>query len=159
MLTSEERRAMIGEIRRLPALVAETIKGMNDAQLDTPYGDGKWTARQVVHHLADSHMNGYGRMKLLLTENNPTVKTYDQEAWASTADVLAFPVASSLSILEGLHTRWAKLMESLSESDWQRTGNHPEHGPISIEWILKIYSGHGVSHMGKIADLRRAKGW
>jgi hypothetical protein len=159
MPTSEQRNAMIDRISRLPALVRETIKDMSDAQLDTPYGPGKWTARQVVHHLADSHLNGYARMKVILTEDRPTLKTYDQVAWAKTADVVAQPVESSIQILDGLHHRWTVLLQSLADSDWGRAAKHPEHGDISLDWLLEIYASHGEKHMQKIADLRARHGW
>jgi len=104
MLTAIERQEMISNIQQLPAQVESAIKGLDDQQLDTPYRDGGWTSRQVVHHLADSHLNAFIRMKLILTENHPTLKPYDQDAWANLADVKQ-PVHSSISILRGLHER------------------------------------------------------
>lgn len=150
---------MIEKIRRLPEQVEAAVSGLNDEQLDTPYGPGKWTARQVVHHLADSHMNAYIRMKLVLSEEHPTLKTYNQEDWAKFVDAASIPVDSSLAILRGLQHRMAVLLENAADNDWSRGANHPERGNITLEDLLKIYSRHGENHVGQITGLRQARGW
>ena len=152
MPTADERRELIARLRKLPAAAAETAERLGDAGLDEPYRAGGWTARQVIHHLADSHMNGFIRMKLVLTEEKPTLKPYDQEAWSMLADA-AQPLGTSLLILEGLHARWALLLESLPESSWQRSAIHPEIGEITLDDLLATYAGHGEKHLNQIAGL------
>jgi len=158
VLSSAERTDRINKIRILPELVEAAIAGLNDQQLDTPYRDGGWTVRQVVHHLADSHMNAVVRTRLILAENNPPLKGYDQEVWAELPDV-RMPVNASLAIIRGLHARWATLFESIPETAWTRTGLHTENGEMSVEDILITYSHHGENHVGQITGLRAAKNW
>jgi hypothetical protein len=158
-MDQRERREKIDAIRNLPDMITEAVKGLNDAQLDTPYRAGGWTVRQVVHHLADSHMNAFIRMKLILTEEHPVLKPYNQDAWAVLADTQRLPLSSSLAILRGLHERWVTLLETMPETSWQKSGAHPEIGDVTLERILTIYSGHGAKHVGHVMDLRRAKGW
>lgn len=159
MLTPDERREMITRIQRLPAKLREVLENLNNEQLDTPYGPGKWTPRQVAHHLADSHMNAFARMKLILTENHPTLKPYDQEAWAETIEAKSLAIGPSLSILEGLHARWCHLMESLSDADWRRSAKHPEMGEVTLDNFLGIYARHGERHVAQVRALREEKGW
>ena len=159
MLTTKERNQMIAKIRGLPSSVEATVKNLNDEQLDTPYRDGGWTVRQVVHHLADSHMNAFVRAKLMLTEEKPTLKPYDQEKWAVLKDTIGIPIQSSLSILRGVHERWTVLFETLSESSWSRLAFHPEIGDITVEDLLTTYARHGENHVGQITKLKAAKGW
>ncbi len=151
--------AMIDAIAALPDQIEAAVKGLNDAQLDTPYREGGWTVRQVVHHLADSHMNSFVRMKLILTEDKPALKPYNQDAWAIQADVRSIPVATSLAILRGLHARWVALLRALPESAWDRKGFHPERGDVTLQSMLVTYSGHGAKHVEHILGLRRAKQW
>ncbi len=158
-MTSEERSARIRQIRSLPLVLRNAVKGLSDRQLDTPYRTGGWTIRQVVHHLADSHMNAFVRMKLILTEDHPTLKPYNQDAWAGLPDGNASPVEASLSMIDGLHERWATLLESVGEAGWQRTAMHPETGTITLEHMLRIYSDHGEKHVATIAGLRSSRGW
>jgi hypothetical protein len=158
-MTSEERRAKIDGIRALPSVLEEAVKGLNDRQLDTPYRDGGWTVRQVVHHLADAHMNAFIRMKLILTEQKPAFKSYDQNAWAALPDTTQMPVGVSLEILRGLHDRWAMLLDRVPEVDWTRTAVHPERGEVTLEGQLSVYAGHGEKHVEHIKSLRRARGW
>jgi len=158
MPASAERQAMIKTIQELPATLETTINGLSDAQLDAPYED-EWTIRQVVHHLADSHMNSFIRLKLILTEDQPQLKPYDQEAWATLTDTAGMPLEASVSILRGLHQRWVALFESLSEEDWQRTGYHPEIGDLSADDLLQIYDRHCREHIEQIKRLLAAKGW
>ncbi len=158
MATQQERNEMITKIQSLSAELEVAIQGLNDAQLDTPYRDGGWTVRQVVHHLADSHINAFVRMKLILTENNPPLKAYNQDAWAVTADA-KLPLASSLTILRGLHERWTVLLQAVQEHEWIKTAIHPERGAVTLESQLVIYSNHGKKHIGHIMGLRNTKGW
>ena len=158
MFNHEQRQSKIAQIRDFPPIIRSAVRDLNDKQLDTPYRDGGWTPRQVVHHLADSHMNAYLRFRWLITEDHPTIKTYEQDDWAKLPDS-RLPLDSSLTILEGLHKRWAALLESLPDAAWSRTGTHPEIGEVTLDDLLEIYSGHGVHHAGQITDLRARKGW
>jgi hypothetical protein len=153
------RGELIAKIQSLPDDAARAVHGLNESQLNTPYRDGGWTVRQVVHHLADSHMNAYIRMKLILTEDNPPLKGYDQEKWAELADVAGVPVEESLSLLRSLHRRWARLLESIPDPAWSRTGLHSESGIMSLDDLLTTYARHGENHVRQILDLRAEKGW
>jgi DinB superfamily len=158
-MTAAERQERVQKLRDLPDAVDAAVNGLNDQQLDTPYRDGGWTVRQVVHHLADSHMNAFVRMKLMVTENHPTLKPYDQDAWAALPDSRKLPVRSSLAIIRGLHERWVILLESLPEDAWTRTALHPERGVVTMEGTLSTYANHGANHVRQITGLRQAKGW
>ncbi len=158
MTEAADREQSIKKIEALPALLEEAVRGLSDRQLDTPYREGGWTVRQVVHHLADSHINALVRMKLILTENRPTLKPYDQDAWSKLPDS-HLPIAPSLSILRGLHERWATLLRSIPEEAWSRVAVHPEAGEMTPDRLLSMYSGHGEKHVGHIRSLRTAKGW
>jgi len=158
-MTPHERRQKIERIRALPAALENAVRGLTDAQLDTPYRDGGWTVRQVVHHLADSHLNAFVRMKLILTEEKPAIKPYDQNAWALLPDTIQMPIGVSLEILRGLHDRWTLLMENVPEGSWSRTAFHPERGDVTLEGQLNTYAGHGDKHVEHIANLRRSRGW
>ena len=135
------------------------VAGLNDGQLDTPYREGGWTLRQVVHHVADSHMNSYIRFRLALTEDEPTIKPYDEAVWANLIDAKTAPVAPSLSLLEGLHHRWAVLLRSLSETDVQRKFVHPELGTLTVDQYISLYAWHGKHHAAHITSLRERKAW
>jgi len=158
MPTATERQALIAKIGELPADIEAVVKHLNDEQLDTPCGEGEWTVRQVVHHLADSHMNSFIRLKLILTEEHPTLVAYDQEVWATLSDT-ELPLEHTFSILRGLHQRWTTLFESLSAESWQRSGYHPEIGDITPDDLLVIYARHGEEHTEQITRLLTAKGW
>ncbi len=158
-MTSEERRTLIDKIVALPAKVEATIKGMSDTQLDTPYGEGKWTPRQVVHHLADGHINAFCRFKLILTEDHPTIKPYNQDLWAKLPDTVSAPVEPSLQIIRGVHDRWSRLLRSIPESNWSRSAHHSERGEVTLDALLTIYAGHGEKHVGQIMALRTRQGW
>ena len=134
------------------------MAGLSDEQLDTPYRDGGWTVRQVVHHLEDSHINAYTRTRLALTEAHPTIKTYDQDAWAFLPDN-ALPIEPSIHILEGLHQRWSALWKSLPESAYARTVHHPDNGTMALNDILITYANHGDNHLKQMIDVRQRKGW
>jgi len=145
-----ERLSLIGQIEALPELVAAEVEFAPDAQLDTVYKQGGWTVRQVVHHLADSHMNAFIRMRLILTEDHPTLKPYQQDDWARFEDSSKGPVATSLAILRGVHARWATMLRLLPDSAWLRTGYHPENGTVSIDGLLHSYAEHGLNHLKHI---------
>ena len=156
--TPELRSAQIENIRQLPAKLRHAVSGLNDAQLDTPYRYGGWTVRQLVHHIADSHANSYIRIKLALTEDWPTINAYDEVAWANLPDS-KLPIESSLQLLDGLHTRWAALLESLNEEDFQRGCVHPENGRMNLARVLAVYSWHCLHHTAHITRLRERMGW
>lgn len=158
-LTPEERADLIGRIRALPTALRVAVEGLGDAQLDTPYRDGGWSPRQIAHHLADSHLNAFLRVKLAVTEDRPTIKPYDQEAWARTADVADVPVETSLGIVTGLHDRWARLLDSLSDEDFGRELVHPDIGEIDVDFLLQMYAWHGRHHVTQITELRQREGW
>ncbi len=152
------RAAHIETLRRLPERLRAAVAGLSDAQLDTPYRDGGWTVRQVVHHLADSHANTYVRFKLALTEDCPTIKPYDEAAWARLPDARA-AIEPSLVFLDGLHQRLVALLQSMSEVDFQRGFNHPERGRITLATNLAIYDWHSRHHTAHITSLRSRMGW
>jgi DinB family protein len=158
MLTTDQRKGMIEEIRKLPGALEIAVQGLNEEQLNTPYRDGGWTPRQLVHHIADANLNAYIRMKLILTESKPTLKTWEQEDWARLPDSSS-NVRSSLALLRGLHERWFDLLASLSEPSWQRTGTHPEAGEVTLDWLLETYTHHGESHVAQINKLRAEMSW
>jgi hypothetical protein len=153
------RLSCIAQIAALPAEIAAAVRGLNDAQLDTPYRDGGWTARQVVHHVADSHMNAFGRVKLALTEDKPTVKPYDENLWAALPDTSSAPIEPSLELLRGLHARWIILWNALREDDFAREFAHPEYGTRGMDWVLAQYAWHGRQHTAHIIGLRKRMGW
>jgi uncharacterized damage-inducible protein DinB len=157
--TSDERRAFIDHIAATPARMREAVAGLNDAQFETPYRDGGWTVRQVVHHVPDSHMNAYTRVKLALTEHEPTIKPYDEAAWAKLNDVRETPIETSLVLLETLHQRWDTILRSMSDVDFARTLIHPDHGVITLDWLIAMYAWHGRHHVAHITSLRMRNGW
>ena len=148
------------DIAEAPAQLRSAVAGLEDSQLDTPYRDGGWTVRQVVHHVADSHLNAYCRVKLALTEDNPVIKPYLEAVWAELSDSRTLPVAPSLTLLEGLHRRWGALLESLTPADLARTFFHPEQNAAVPLWrVLALYSWHGKHHTAHILGLRARRGW
>jgi uncharacterized damage-inducible protein DinB len=158
-LTPAERRTLIDQIVAAPARMREAVAGLNEQQLATPYRDGGWTVRQVVHHVPDSHLNAYIRFKLALTEEMPTIKPYDQAQWAELADARESPVETSLQLLESLHDRWVRLLRSMSDADFSRRLMHPENGPMTLDSVLGLYGWHGRHHTAHITSLRQRKGW
>lgn len=156
--TAQERAAWIKEIARAPQDLRAAVSGLSENQLDTPYRPGGWTVRQVVHHVPESHMNAFIRFKLALTEDQPTIKPYDEALWAKLADA-ALPVDASLDLLEALHSRWVGLLESMSHEDYQRRFVHPESGPWRLDQYLSQYAWHGRHHTGHITALRSRMGW
>jgi hypothetical protein len=152
MTTPSERTALIAQIKNFPAELEALLAKYADNQLDTPVEPGEWTIRQIVHHLPDAHMNGFIRMKLVLAENKPILKPYDQDVWAGQAD-MKLPIQPSLQILRGLHERWAALLSSLLESDWERAGIHLDNGLVTLDQLLHTYAGHGQAHLDQIQKL------
>ena len=153
------RAAHIQTLRLLPERLRAAVKDLSDTQLDTPYRPDGWTVRQVVHHVADSHANCYIRFKLALTEDWPTIKTYDEAAWANLADSRWLPVDLSLSFVESLHGRWVALLESLSEEDFRKGFQHPEAGQQNLAKVLALYDWHSRHHTAHITRLRVLQGW
>src|SRR4051812_28549660 len=150
MFNEAQRRELIEEIRVLPARLRECVSGLTDAQLTTHFQPDEWTVAQNVHHLADSHMNSFIRIRLILTEDRPTLKPYDQDLWAALSDSGTTALEESLAILEGLHRRWVRLFESLDEAAWRRSGLHPENGEVTVEEMLQTYAAHGQGHIEQI---------
>lgn len=157
-IAPEERRSWIREIAETPRHLRAAVAGLSDSQLDTPYRPGGWTVRQVVHHVPDSHMNCFIRVKFALTEDQPTIKPYDEATWAELPDAKA-PIEVSLALLDALHGRWMTLMEPLTEAQWKRTFLHPELGPRNLEQTMSLYAWHGRHHVAHIARLRERMGW
>lgn len=153
MSTLEQRQQRIATIREFPARLEALLTGLTDAQLNAQTLPNEWSVRQIVHHLADSHLNSVLRFKLILTSDNPTLQGYDQAAWALLPDVDAVPLEASLHILQGLHARWVVLFEYAAAHDlWHKSGQHTESGPMSIAAMLDIYARHCDEH---IAQIRR----
>lgn len=158
-LTEEERREAIAVLRDAPARLREAVAGLDDEQLDTPYRAGGWTLRQVVHHLPDSHLNGYVRMKWALTEETPTLKPYDQPAWAELPDGRDAPVELSLDLLEAVHARWLALVETLDDDELARRLAYPDGSEVTVDTLLLLYSWHARHHTAHITALRERRGW
>lgn len=157
--SDKQKQTWIEEIAQAPTKLRAAVKGLSDVQLDTPYRDGGWTVRQVVHHVPDSHLNSYIRFKLALTEDEPTIKPYREDRWAELADTKATPVEVSLTLVESLHDRWVRLLRSLTPDDWKRRFNHPEVGPMTLEKTLALYAWHGKHHVAHITELRKRMSW
>jgi len=154
------KASYLREIQLCPSMLEQAILNLDEHQLNVPYRDGGWTGKQVIHHVADSHMNAYVRFKLALTEDNPTIKPYDEAAWATLSDTQNLAVNISLTLLHALHTRWVELMKNMSEADWQRTIFHPEHQrKISLWDMAGTYAWHGRHHAAHITKLRERMGW
>lgn len=159
-LSPEQRTAAVRTIAEAPAKVRAALAGLNERQLDTPYRPDGWTVRQVVHHLADSHMNALTRFKLGLTEEMPTIKPYDEAKWAELADGTSPLVNESVRLLEALHARWVYLLERMKPGDFSRKINHPEwKQPMSLDTLLALYEWHSRHHVAHITELRRREGW
>ncbi len=156
--SSEERTAFIQTIQDAPEHMRQSVAGLTDAQLDTPYREGGWTVRQLVHHVPDSHLNAYTRFKLALTEDTPTIKPYDEAAWANLPDS-KLPIDVSLTMLTALHSRWTVLLRSMTDGDWKRTLNHPDNGLTTLEQALATYEWHSRHHVAHITALRERMNW
>ena len=142
-----------------PARFREAVRGFDDAQLDTPYRPGGWTVRQVIHHMVDSHMNGYCRTRFALTEDTPAVKSYDEQAWAELADARTLAVEISLGVFDGLQRRWVELFRSLTPEQWKRAYRHSERGLVTMEQQVSSYAWHCRHHAAHITKLRERMGW
>jgi len=153
------RGAHIQTLRQLPERLRAVTGGLSDAQLDTPYREGGWTVRQLVHHMADSHANAYIRCKLALTEDWPTVKSYDEATWANLPDSRMLPIDISLELIEGLHGRWVALLESLTDEGFQKGYTHPEQGRQNLATALARYGWHSRHHVAQIVGLRNRQCW
>ena len=155
-----QRNSFIAEIEQTPAALRAAIKGLSPEQIETPYREGGWTLRQVVHHVPESHMNAYIRFKLALTEDEPTIKPYKEDRWAKLADVPVTPLETSLSLLDSLHDRWVRLLKLVKPEEWQRTFRHPEMGEtLPLDKNLALYAWHGRHHVAHITELRKRMGW
>jgi uncharacterized damage-inducible protein DinB len=154
----EERLNAITTLAELPEDLRNAVEGLGTAQLNTPYREGGWTVRQLVHHIADSHMNAFVRMRLALTEDWPTIKPYDEKAWATLHDSTA-PIEWSLELIESLHARWVMMLQSLTDEQWQRGFRHPESGPTSVEEAVLNYAWHSRHHVAHITHLRVREEW
>jgi len=151
--------AWIEEIERFPAALRSVIEPLSREQLDTPYRPAGWTVRQVVHHLADSHLNSFVRFKLALTEDRPTIKPYFEDRWAELPDTARVPVEVSLRLLEALHTRWVGLLRALGPADLRREFVHPESGPVRLDAYIALYAWHGRHHLAHVTGVAAREGW
>lgn len=158
-VTPEQRAEWVAEIAATPAALRAAVAGLDDAQLDTPYREGGWTVRQLVHHLPDSHLNAYLRFKWATTEDTPAIKAYDEKGWAELADSRTADSELSLVLLEALHGRWVAFLHLLGDADWRREFVHPKHGPMTLEVTAAMYAWHGRHHVAHITELRRRQGW
>ena len=150
---------LIDSLRGVPTEMREAVKDLSDEQIDTPYRDGGWTVRQVVHHVPESHMNAYIRMKWGLTEDKPTIKTYNEKAWSALPEAHTTPIDVSLDLLSAIHARWDFLLKSMTAEDFERTILHPEWGEISLTTLLQLYEWHGRHHVAHVTQLRNRSGW
>jgi len=157
--TEGRRREWIDQIAEAPAELRAAVDGLDNEQLNTPYREGGWTVRQLVHHVADSHLNAYARTRIALTEDEPTIKPYDQDAWAELPDARTHPVEASLRLLEALHERWTALLRGIPPDQMVRRFHHPQVGVLTVEETLSIYAWHGLHHVAHIRALRSRRGW
>jgi DinB family protein len=156
----EDRARWVAEIADTPDWLREAIEGLSEEQLDTPYRPEGWTVRQIVHHLADSHVNAYVRIRLALTEDTPTIRPYDQDGWANLSDAKLGPIEPSLVLLEAIHERWVSLVSILDDDDLHRQLVHPESDrKMDIDTVLAMYAWHGRHHVAHITELRQRMGW
>jgi uncharacterized damage-inducible protein DinB len=155
----EDRLRYFDEIEQAPAHLLAAVAGLSDDQLDTPYRPGGWTVRQVVHHVPDSHLNSYVRFRLALTEDEPTIKPYNESDWAELIDARTAPIEMSLALLESLHRRWVALLRTMTRGNFARQFRHPEQGVVSLDRNLALYAWHGRHHVAHITGLRERMGW
>jgi hypothetical protein len=158
-ITDAERQQYIQDIAEAPAKLRAVLQGLTPEQLDTPYRLGGWTVRQVVHHLPDSHMNGYVRYKLALTEDEPTIKPYDEARWAELPEAKTGPIEVSLTLFESLHQRWVMMLKAMKAEEWSRSLVHPERGKMSLDKYTALYAWHCRHHVAHITELRKRMGW
>ena len=158
-ISPEERARLLDQIEEAPAKLRAAVRGLSEQQLDTPYRPDGWTVRQVLHHVPDSHMNAFIRFKLALTEDEPTIKPYQEDRWAELGEARSAPIEVSLALLEALHKRWVLMLHSIKNDDWKRSFRHPELGLVSLERNLALYAWHGKHHVAHITSLRTRMGW
>ncbi len=158
-LTDDARAGFIAQLAAAPAQLRAAVAGLSAEQLDTPYRTGGWTVRQLVHHVADSHINGYIRVKFALTEDAPTIKPYEENDWVKLGDTQTTPVVTSLTLLDALHERWANLFRTLTPAEFARTFRHPDLGMVSLDKQLALYAWHGRHHTAHATSLRERMGW
>jgi hypothetical protein len=158
-LSADERRAAIDAIAAAPRALRAAVNGLSDSQLDTPYRPGGWTVRQLVHHVADSHMNAYARFRLAFTEDDPTIRPYEEARWAELDDAKSLPVVVSLDLLDSMHQRLDVLLNSVPPEAFARTLRHPENGPLTVDGLLDTYSWHGRHHTAHVTALREREQW
>lgn len=158
-VTPEMREKFIRTIAELPLKIRAALRDLEDEQINTPYRPEGWTVRQLVHHIADSHINSFCRFKLGLSEDTPTIKPYDEASWAEMADVKNAPIDLSLGIIDGIHARWAMLLKSMSDEDFERKINHPQRGTMSLNSMLALYDWHSRHHTAHITNLRERNNW
>jgi len=158
--TTETISEYVTILENCPGLLRKAVQGLNDSQLDTPYREGGWTVRQVVHHLADSHINSYMRFKLAVTEDNPTIKPYMEDRWAELEEAKHAPVELSLTLIEALHKRWVAFIKTLSPDELKKTFYHPgSKRDLSLNWTLGLYAWHCNHHLAHITELKKRMGW
>jgi DinB superfamily len=158
-LTEKQRNQFIDGIEQAPAKLRAAVRGLSPQQLDTAYRPDGWTVRQVVHHVADSHLNSYLRFKWALTEDEPTIKPYYEDRWAELEEARSAPIEISLALLESLHKRWLWMLRSIKPEGWKRTFRHPELGLMGLEKNLALYAWHGNHHVAHITSLRERMKW
>lgn len=158
-LTAGERAVLIERLAGAPQRLREAVAGLTPEQIDTPYREGGWTVRQVVHHVADSHLNSYVRFRWALTEEEPLIKAYDEKAWALLPDAKSADLELSLALLDALHARWVTLLKGMTEQEFNRTLRHPEVGVLRLETMLGLYDWHSRHHTAHITSLRESRGW
>ena len=158
-LTPEERAPLLKQIEDAPANLRAAVAGLDDAQLDTPYREGGWTVRQLVHHVADSHLNAYLRLRWALTEDGPTVKGYEEKDWAKLPDASSAPIDISLNILDALHVRWMVLWRAMTEEQFARTWKGPDFSFLPVDDLVRLYAWHGRHHTAHVTALREGEGW
>jgi hypothetical protein len=158
MHTHQERQTFIATIATFPDDMSALVAGLTDEQLTTPYLAGEWSVAQNIHHLADSHMNSFIRLKLMLTEDRPPLKGYNADAWAVLPDASDADIATSLMILTGLHRRWVKLWQSVQADQWERSGIHSERGEVILDELLKMYANHCKAHIDQVTRTLQAGG-
>jgi len=158
--SDKQKEDWLNDIKFLPQSLENAMLNLDEAQLQTPYREGGWTVTQVIHHVADSHINAYCRFKLGLTEEKPTIRPYEEKPWAELGDVKELPPNVSITLLYALHTRWYTLLKNLTEDDWNREVIHPEHNKTMTLWyLLGMYAWHGKHHVAHITSLRERNAW
>jgi hypothetical protein len=157
--SEEQRRNLISDIEKAPAALRSAVQGLSPQQIETPYREGGWTVRQVIHHVPDSHMNAYIRFKLALTEDEPTIKPYAEDRWAQLSDAQSTPIEVSLALLDSLHDRFVQMLLGIKPEEWKRTFRHPDLGLMPLEKNLALYAWHGKHHVAHITELRKSSGW